>query len=77
MGWREVAEIHRTSAIKKHGLVVRRNKDLKELNLQQAEERKQMFARHKLEDAAIRKWFNDEMQLEAEYVADAIVGAQR
>lgn len=77
MGWREVAEIHRQSAIKKHALVVRRDKDLKELNLKQAEERKEMMLRHRAEDAAIWKWFKDEMQLEAEYVADALVGAQK
>jgi hypothetical protein len=77
MGWREVQEIHRQSAIKKHALVVRRDKDLKETNLRQGEERRELFRRHKAEDAAISKWFKDEMQLEAEYVADALVGAQR
>lgn len=77
MGWKEVAEIHRQSAIKKHVLVVRRDMDLKELNFKQAEERKEMFIRHKAEDAAILKRFHDEMQMEVEYVADALVGAQR
>ena len=77
MGWKEVAEIRRTSTIKKHGLVVRRDRDLREEEAFRKQKIKSSEAAHKAEVAKIWKWFNDEMQLEAEYVADAIVGAQR
>ena len=76
MGYQDIAEIRRTSAIKKRALSAKRSSDAKELNAYQAQERKEMAARHRAEDEEIRTWFRNEMQLEAEYVADAIRRAQ-
>jgi hypothetical protein len=77
MGWREVAEIRRTSTIKKHALVVKRDSLLREEEAFRKTKIKSSEDAHKAEIASIWKWFKDEMQMEAEYVADAIVGAQR
>ncbi len=77
MGYKEVAEIRRTSTIKKRGLVSRRDRDLREEEADRKTKVKALEAEHRAEVAKIWKWFNDEMQLEAEYVADALVGAQR
>ena len=77
MGWKEVQEIHRQSAIKKHALLVKRDADLREAEALRKTRHAELEAAHKQEVARIHQWFKDEMQMEAEYVADALVGAKR
>jgi hypothetical protein len=77
MGWKEASEIRRQSTIKKRGLVDRRDRDLKEAEALRRKNVKGVEDAHKAEVGKIRAWFNDEMQREAEYVADLIEGAQR
>jgi hypothetical protein len=77
MGWREVQEIHRQSVIRKRALMNKRDSDLREEEAFRKTKIRSSEDAHKAEIAKIWQWFHDEMQREAEYVADALVGAQR
>ena len=77
MGWREVQEIHRQSNVKKRALMNKRDSLIREEEVLRKTKIKSSEDAHKAEIAKIWKWYHDEMQMEAEYVADAIVGAQR